>query len=738
MKYKLMSFIVAFMLAISVLNIGAYASEDIKYSPAVKLLTDLGIMDVDEYSGEFWDDTPVRRSEMAKILCNLFNLEPQKAETPYFDDVSENNRGYIETVVRNGYMVGYGNREFGPDDYVTGQQVLKIFVSIECGDSLANVMGGFPDGYYRAAKNMGMISASVPVSADVARRIDVAEIIYSVLESDAVRISGVEGNNIVYGTVEGATFLSDIIGIYRYEGILSKNKATSLTKPSGTGDECVQIGETVIKDTDDLARDYLGCRVVAYAKKTSGEDLYNIVSIRTARVNESLTLNVEDFVSVAGFKLEYYAGNNVKTIRMSPGCKMIYNGVLTKYDESRFDFDIGEIKLIDNNDDGKYDVVLITDYKTIVVERINVKEGTISSRFENENLKLKDSYCRITYDNEKAELGDISSGAVILAAVSENTADTKAIDIKVSTTRTAGVVENKRNTKEGVFIDVGNERYKVSKYAQLLADTGVIPNIDSGDSVQLFLDAFGNIAYYKKNTTGVSVGYLMAGAIDSEAMTSTLKVKIFTEKEEIIYLQTTESVKVNGEKVKIDKMDDTLKNRFMETGLVEYESENDVLMSISFPYNGYNVGEFSLDDSNESYRCSSRNMLAQRYKVSDSTPVFIVPSKSTSENEADHYVVSGSYFAVAESYDAMLYDIDEYGEVKYCVVKKDGMAEKDIKENAKLVIVESIGDSLDDNGEEINVIFGIDEDGREISLMVKDKALMTFQVNADGENKLAN
>ena len=305
----------------------------------------------------------------------------------------------------------------------------------------------------------------------------------------------------------------------------------------------------------------------------------------------------------------------------------------------------------------------------------------------------------------------------------------------MSTTRTAGVVENKRNTKEGVFIDVGNERYKVSKYAQLLADTGVIPNIDSGDSVQLFLDAFGNIAYYKKNTTGVSVGYLMAGAIDSEAMTSTLKVKIFTEKEEIIYLQTTESVKVNGEKVKIDKMDDTLKNRFMETGLVEYESENDVLMSISFPYNGYNVGEFSLDDSNESYRCSSRNMLAQRYKVSDSTPVFIVPSKSTSENEADHYVVSGSYFAVAESYDAMLYDIDEYGEVKYCVVKKDGMAEKDIKENAKLVIVESIGDSLDDNGEEINVIFGIDEDGREISLMVKDKALMTFQVNADGENK---
>lgn len=735
MKYKLVSFIAAFALVVSLLPVGTFASEDVTYGPAVKLLMDLGVMGVDEYLGKFWDDTPVRRSEMVKILCNLFNLEPQKAETPCFDDVSENDRGYIEAVVINGYMSGYGDREFGPDDYVTGQQVLKIFVSIECGDALPQAMGGFPDGYYKAAKKMGMISASTLVSEDAARRIDVAEIIYSVLESDAIRISGIDGDNIIYESVEGATFLSDIIGIYRYEGILCKNKATALTEPSGTGDERVQIGEAVINDTEDLARDYLGCKVIAYAKKTSGEDSYNIVSIMEAKTNNSLKINVEDFVGAAGFKFEYYAGNKVKTIQMSPGCKMIYNGVLTNYDESKFNFNIGEIKLMDNNDDGKYDVVLITDYKTIIVERINVKDETISSRFGNENLELKDSYCRITYDDEKAELDGISAGAVILAAVSENTADIKAIDIKVSTTKVAGTVETKRDNEDGVFVDVGGETYKISKYAQSLADTGAIPRIDAGDSVQLFLDAFGNVAYYKKNAAGLSVGYLMAGVVDPGVLTPIIRVKIFTEKEEIIYLQAGESVKVNGEKVKIDKMDDALKNRFVETGLVEYEAENDVLQSINFPNDGYSVDEFSLDDSDDSFRCSSRNMLARKYKVSDSTPVFIVPGKSTDENKEDHHVVNGNYFSISHNYAANLYDIDEYGNVKYCVVKKDGMAEDDIEESTKLVIVEYVGVGLDDEGEEIDLICGVDENGKEISLPVKDKALMTFQVNADGETK---
>ena len=107
MKYKFLAFLTAVVLVFGITPAGiTRATEDAADSRTVKLLSALGIMDADSHTGKFWDNTPVERQEMAKILCNLFDLEVSTDTLPRFNDVHEDYRAHVETAVRNGYMLG--------------------------------------------------------------------------------------------------------------------------------------------------------------------------------------------------------------------------------------------------------------------------------------------------------------------------------------------------------------------------------------------------------------------------------------------------------------------------------------------------------------------------------------------------------------------------------------------------------------------------------------------------------
>ena len=119
MKYRLLSFCMAVLLLISMISVprieAANSTETFKDSAdtkIVKLLEALGLMEIDSETGFFWDEMPVKRSELAKIICKMFNISETKDASPHFTDVSDYDRAYIETAIRNGYMSGYDNEKF--------------------------------------------------------------------------------------------------------------------------------------------------------------------------------------------------------------------------------------------------------------------------------------------------------------------------------------------------------------------------------------------------------------------------------------------------------------------------------------------------------------------------------------------------------------------------------------------------------------------------------------------------
>lgn len=699
-------------------------SDDSADTNSVKLLTALGIMGTEEPSGKFWDNTPVKRREIAQILCNLFKVDATKDAQPMFNDVPEEYRGYVETVVRNGYMSGYGDGIFGANDYVTYEQLIKIFVSVLNGGNMAELSGGFPTGYIKVAHKLGISIPNGAANDGTARRIDVADMIYSALEADIMMLVSINDEYSTYETVKGYTFLSEVLDIYRYEGIMNMNQATALDKPDGAGDGLIKIGDGLYADPDGLSDEYLGSSVVAYVHQPDDNKVGNLVCIHNGMDNETLLIEKDDYNDVNGFKLEYYDGKRTKTVTLSPSVNMIYNGKAVEYDASRFDVNNGNIKLINNNNDGMFDVAVITDYEEFVVDKVNAAAKTISARFGKNAIDLDGNFCSIMRNGVPTELNKIGVGEVISAAISEGVSK-KVIKLEVCSNRITDSVDAIYNAEDGRYISVAGNRYKIGDYCEKLIEGGNLPKISVGDEAQFFTDIYNNIVYFNVNRSGYKLGYLVRGTLENTGIGKNLKVTIYNDSSEFEELSAGNKIKINGTTKDVSSLGDDVKSKLSKAALVEYSKSDGVLTGINFAADTYDANEFSLDDSYKTrgtyIRCTATSVLDNKYSVTASTQVFIVPKGTTDVlNPAYYWVKTGSHFLGNWNYNTDLYDIDQNGEVRCAVIEQAPYTPSSINEGHSIVVVNELCDSLNDDGDIVPQIRAMAENGNEIVLTGTD------------------
>ena len=78
--------------------------------------------------GYFRPGVGINRAEIAKMVVNAFEIDPDLAGAPHFDDVTSADwfYSYVETAYNNGLMRGYGDGTFGPANAVTRAETVKI------------------------------------------------------------------------------------------------------------------------------------------------------------------------------------------------------------------------------------------------------------------------------------------------------------------------------------------------------------------------------------------------------------------------------------------------------------------------------------------------------------------------------------------------------------------------------------------------------------------------------------
>ena len=153
---------------------------------AINELGLLNIVDGDE-NGNFRPKEKLTRAEFVKLVVAALgedNLAQSLNKTRFKDCEGHWAAGYIETGVADGFIDGYNDEEFGPDDTVTYAQAVKMLVMATGYELYAENQGGWPAGYITIGSYRGITKGVSGASNDTSVTREVA----AVLVDNAIKI----------------------------------------------------------------------------------------------------------------------------------------------------------------------------------------------------------------------------------------------------------------------------------------------------------------------------------------------------------------------------------------------------------------------------------------------------------------------------------------------------------------------------------------------------------------------
>lgn len=159
-------------------------AEDASYAEAVNILSALGIIQGDE-NGNFNPDSEITRAEMATILCTMDGAGELSPTATKFTDVAADHwaSGYINYAQQRGYIDGYDDTTFGPEDSVTYEQTIKLIMAALGYTYSAQENGGYPVGYLFVAANAGVTKGATGTGPEAAPRSTVAMLVYNAMNT---------------------------------------------------------------------------------------------------------------------------------------------------------------------------------------------------------------------------------------------------------------------------------------------------------------------------------------------------------------------------------------------------------------------------------------------------------------------------------------------------------------------------------------------------------------------------
>lgn len=643
MKRLLIFVITASILLSSVVS---YAQEDdlSKWN----FLETLGI-----YSGETVDTIGseyVTRGDFIIYLMRLMNKD-YASNNSLFNDVDEDDECY--DAANNAKLLGYYNGlDFRPDDNIRETDAAEI---------LEKAMG-----YSLQLKSKSVLSVAsdlkLPLTAAESTMTynEMTEIFYAALHAPIMKYD-IKDAGTSYEPDKDSTILSEYYNIEIIDGIMTANGVTSIYT-----DDCsdkITIDNNEYGDPAGLGKAYLGYNVRAYVDFSKDDDFGELKYIEE-RKNTVIDINEDEIDSVSDrvTKITYTKKNKTKseTKKIDENAKVIYNGkFFADYKAKNLIPESGNIKLIDNNNDGVFEVIHIWNYSTIYVDRI--VNNTIYNKYTYEGAPefLKTDERNIKYDiywdGEKNKLNDIKDGQIISVAISN---DEEYVRIEISKAEVKGKL-NSKNTNE-CELNIDGEVYKFAK-----AFEKEYTNLELGRNYTFYLNFKGEVSAAEKSSAEDYEYAYLYSVVCSESENAAY-IKLFTKDGDWVRYSITDKVKINGKKYtpeeavygKTNKMSPICSDGVTERQIVKIKYDGDTIKEIKTASETSSYDEFNRKTQSLNYY-GQNNSFSSLFYVNADTVIFGIPSDAPDNTEA--YVISPS-LRWDGAYTITAYGYDEYGD----------------------------------------------------------------------------
>ncbi len=506
------------------------------------LMYDLGIfkngMGLQSY------DEPMTRGAAARAAAEIF-LDSTEGGSCEFSDIENGTAlaGAVNAVVNLQLMNGYTNGRFSPETALTCDMATRIIIELLGQRVKADEKGGWPNGYRMIAEKEKIYDGVSARQEDELLTEDFARMMYNAFDAEFLKV-------IAWGNPDKkmdpkADFLETYFNIGRGYGTVQANEYTGLFGYDPADEDCVVIGGTVLKCTDEAAQ-YLGYDVTYYydIDKSGGKPtLLHVKKEEEQKVNE---IKAEDIVSVSNGTIEYEAEGRKKRVTIAAGASVIINGVRkTYFTDSDLKPKSGKITVLNLGG-----IVLIESYKNIYVKRVTKNDGVYNIVGDNgENIKLdmnEDSESHIVLMDRNLDFSEITQGMVLsLFADNLNIADnTISGDIKLcriyASTKTVTTAVTKI-VKDKIYGADGTE------YKYAFEFDSVKNPINAGDTVKLILNSFNEIVKRDDNVSARDYKYgFITGVKSISSFGDSYEIKIFDEDGEFYTYEFTNRCRIDG------------------------------------------------------------------------------------------------------------------------------------------------------------------------------------------------
>ncbi len=481
----------------------------------------------------------VTRGEMVQIIVDMMNGSIIEATGAVITDINEFHDYYpaMTRAIKLGLVTGPVTR---PDDAVTYNEAIKMLICMLGYNEYALHKGGWPSGYNIMANSIGLLDGINAVGSTPVTYGDAIRLLYNAIGIDVLEPVNIGQEDVQYGTREGRTILVQTLDIQTAEGVVEAVNGKALY-----GDREME-GSRVIIDGLKLSHDFVNMSDYVGYKV----EFYYDINTKAVKAFYPVENNVKVVDAEAVYEYAdnviWYDGEDFKEekVSFSKGAIILYNDVVIEdFSGEYFKDKQGEFKFVDNDGDGKYDVIFLDITEDYVVKVADAASGMVYDYYdttrtvcladkEDMNVKFIDEFGRDMLLSELMRYDVISV---------KKSLDGKNVIAIYSNSEVRGAVEASGITNgrsyvviDGVTYDTTDgfakhEKLKLGEWGVFgLTSTGKVASINRGFA-----------------SDGTSYGYLINGKPTAGVVVE-YKYRVLSQNGGVISLTSAQKVNVDG------------------------------------------------------------------------------------------------------------------------------------------------------------------------------------------------
>lgn len=557
-----------------------------------------------------------------------------------------------------------------------------------------------------------------------------SQIFYNAIAKTAPMQRTFNSANGGYEVVEDTNLLSSCMDIKIIQGVVYGADAYSVTGGGPEDEGYINIGGITYTINDIKDRnEYIGKFVKAYVD----EENDNVCALVLFKNNEIIEISDEDITNATETKIEYYEGNKKKNIKLSDLADVIYNReLLTSYSAEDFEIPDSKYTFIDNNNDGKFEVVLIEHYTSKVIEEVAYTTGKILLK-DGEIIDINDYYeAGYKLYNSVGDVIDLSvlSRSQVLSYLISN--DGEYTYMISSSEKYTGTLKSLNQKKKIVTID-DKEFDCTDDYIKSI-DGNL--EVKVGDRIVASMDITGKVADVSLSDTGASVGYLLNCWEENGGK---CYLKLLDENGVTREIPLKNRVKTNSGSISSIEL---IKNRFTKNGevvsqLILYnENSNGEITSVEIAEDKSTLGSrgnsgFTLDFDYEkdgelrALNLQGKKIVGSKYVVRDSTIVFTVCTNDPDES----YVQTGDSIPTLTGLNLKLYNVNDDYDIQYAVREFTRTVGGWVDYWGDTYIVDEVYQTLNEDDEPVYAVDLYTPSGTKKTALMEDGSITTNEWN---------